>query len=90
MSNQVSGFRYQNLPEASSLDGVFDDDDLVGILLTEQRSVADEAWGRLAEADIPAFVVTEPGIMGAYQLTVQVTRRDLEKAQALLGDLAAG
>lgn len=62
-------------------------DDLVVALMTEDRATADEAWGRLAEADIPAAVITEPGMMGAYRLLVQVHRERLEEAQALLVDL---
>ena len=59
-------------------------DDLVVALIVEDRATADEAWGRLAEADIPASVVTEPGIMGAYRHLVQVHREDLDRAQRLL------
>ena len=34
-------------------------DDLVAAALFTDRDVADEAWGRLVEADIPASVITE-------------------------------
>jgi hypothetical protein len=60
---------------------------LVAAALFEDRGVADEAWGRLAEADIPASVITEPGIMGAYQLKVMVRREHLDEAQRLIADL---
>jgi hypothetical protein len=60
---------------------------LVAAALFEHREVADEAWGRLAEADIPASVITEPGIMGAFRYDVMVHREDLERAQALIADL---
>jgi len=63
------------------------DDELVAALVTEKRKVADEAWGRLGEAGIPAVVITQPGIMGAYELIVQVEASDLERAQSLLTDL---
>ena len=63
-------------------------DELVAALLTEDRAVADEAWGRLTDADIPATVLTDPGMVGKYQLIVQVHRVDLARAQELLGDLA--
>ena len=63
-------------------------DDLVVALMVEDRSKADEAWGRLADAAIPASVITEPGIMGAHRHLVQVHRENLEQAQALLVDLA--
>jgi hypothetical protein len=62
-------------------------DDLVAAALFDERSVADEAWGRLMDADIPASVVTEPGMVGAYRLNVMVHRENLEKAQALIADL---
>jgi len=62
-------------------------DQLVAAALFDDRDLADEAWGRLAEADIPASVITEPGIMGAYRLNVMVHREDLEEAQALIADL---
>ncbi len=64
-----------------------DPEQLVAAALFEDRVVADEAWGRLAEADIPASVITEPGIIGAYRLNVMVHREDLERAQALIADL---
>jgi hypothetical protein len=60
---------------------------LVAAALFDDRGRADDAWGRLAEAGIPASVITEPGIMGAYRLTVMVHREDLEEAQALIADL---
>ncbi len=62
-------------------------DDLVAAALFTDRDVADEAWGRLVEADIPASVITEPGMVGAYRLNVMVERRDLDKAQRLIADL---
>ena len=36
-------------------------DDLVTAALFTDRDRADEAWGRLSDADIPASVITEPG-----------------------------
>ena len=64
-----------------------DPEQLVAAALFEDRDLADEAWGRLTEADIPASVITEPGIIGAYRLNVMVHREDLDKAQALIADL---
>jgi hypothetical protein len=64
-----------------------DPEQLVAAALFEDRDRADEAWGRLAEADIPASVITEPGIMGAYRLNVMVHREDLDEAQRLIADL---
>jgi hypothetical protein len=62
-------------------------DDLVAAALFTDRDVADEAWGRLVEADIPASVITEPGMVGAYRLNVMVERQDLDRAQHLIADL---
>jgi hypothetical protein len=63
-------------------------DDLVVALMVDDRDRADEAWGRLTDAGIPASVITEPGIMGAYRHLVQVHRQNLDAAQRLLTDLA--
>ncbi len=62
-------------------------DDLVAAALFADRDVADEAWGRLLEADIPASVITEPGMVGAYRLNVMVERKHLDEAQRLIADL---
>jgi hypothetical protein len=62
-------------------------DDLVAAALFQERERADLAWGRLAEADIPASVITEPGIMGAYYHRVMVQRENLDAAQAEIADL---
>ncbi|MEA2023379.1 MAG: hypothetical protein U9N79_03700 [Actinomycetota bacterium] len=62
-------------------------DDLVAAALFTDRDVADEAWGRLIEADIPTSVITEPGMVGAYRLNVMVERKDLDRAQHLIADL---
>jgi len=62
-------------------------DDLVTAALFTDRDLADEAWGRLVEANIPASVITEPGMVGAYRLDVMVCRDDLEAAQRLIADL---
>ena len=64
-----------------------DREQLVAAALFDDRDLADQAWGRLSEADIPAAVITEPGIMGAYRLNVMVHREDLEEAQRLIADL---
>ncbi len=62
-------------------------DDLVAAALFTDRDVADEAWGRLLKANIPASVITEPGMVGAYRLNVMVERRHLDEAQRLIADL---
>jgi hypothetical protein len=55
-------------------------------LFTDQEK-AEEAWGILADGGIPAAIVTDPGILGKFELALMVARDDLDKAQALLGDL---
>jgi hypothetical protein len=64
-----------------------DPEQLVAAALFQDRDLADEAWGRLEHAGIPASVITEPGIMGAYQLKVMVRREDIDEAQRLIADL---
>ena len=62
-------------------------DELVAAALFTDPDLADEAWGRLIDADIPASVITEPGMVGAYRLDVMVERRHLDEAQRLIADL---
>ena len=61
----------------------------VSAALFTDRERADEAWGILTEAGVMATVVTDPGVLGKYQLMVMVDRKDLEKAQGLLADLVS-
>ena len=65
-------------------------DDLVAAALFDDRERADAAWGRLVDADIPASVITEPGIMGAFYYRVMVHRENLDAAQAEIADLVVG
>lgn len=46
----------------------------------DSRDDADRAWGILADEGIPATVVTDPGILGAYKIRLMVSRDDLEAA----------
>ena len=64
--------------------------DLVAAALFDDLERADLAWGRLAEVDIPASVITEPGIMGAFYYRVMVHRENLNEAQATIADLVVG
>jgi aspartokinase len=48
------------------------------------HELAEEAWDVLSEAGIPATVVTDPGILGKYSVSVQVERTDLDRAVAVL------
>ncbi len=44
-------------------------------LFTDQQK-ADEAWSLLVEADIPSAIITDPGMLGKYELAVMVERGD--------------
>ncbi len=63
---------------------------LVSASLFTDRDKADEAWGILIRAGVPASVITDPGMLGKYELLVMVEREDLERAQKLLADLITG
>jgi hypothetical protein len=63
--------------------------DSVSAATFTNRDIADEAWGMLADAGIAATVITDPGILGAYQLHVMVDRADLDRAQAVLAPFIA-
>ena len=54
--------------------------------LFTDREMADKAWGALAAADIPAAIITDPGLLGKYELCLMVERDDLGRAQAVLAD----
>lgn len=63
--------------------------DSVAAATFRERDHADEAWGMLADAGVPSTVITDPGILGAYQVQVMVDRADLERAQTILAPLIA-
>jgi hypothetical protein len=48
--------------------------------------MADKAWGALAAEDIPAAIITDPGLLGKYELCLMVERDDLDIAQAVLAE----
>ena len=48
------------------------------------RDEAEEAWEALNDAGIPATVVTDPGLLGKYSVSVEVDRNDLDRAVAVL------
>jgi hypothetical protein len=52
--------------------------------LFASREAAEEAWDVLSEEGIPATVVTDPGILGKYSVSVEVEREDLDRAVAVL------
>lgn len=56
----------------------------------DDRADADEAWGMLAEAGIAATVVTDPGMLGAYRVSVMVDRDDLDRAMTVLAPFVTG
>ena len=55
--------------------------------LFDDRPLADEAWGLLGAEGIPATVLTQPEMLGAYQVSVVVAREDLARAQEILAPL---
>ncbi len=59
----------------------------VSAALLTDRDKADEAWGLLTDAGIPAAIITDPGMLGKYELSVMVERENLERAQKLLAPL---
>ncbi|VAV93365.1 hypothetical protein MNBD_ACTINO01-1156 [hydrothermal vent metagenome] len=52
--------------------------------LFETRERAELAWDVLTEAGIPAVVLTDPGLLGKYSVSVEVERDDLDRAVAVL------
>ena len=50
----------------------------------DNRYDADEGWGLLAVCGVSSTVITDPGILGAYQVSVVVDRSDLDEAQRVL------
>lgn len=58
--------------------------DLVVVASFTNRDAADEAWGVLTEEGIPASVITDPGILGRYSLSLMVERDDLDRARQTL------
>ena len=52
--------------------------------LFTHRETADKAWDALSEAGIPSAVITDPGLLGKYELYLMVERDDLERAQTVL------
>jgi hypothetical protein len=63
-------------------------DKLVPIAEFAERSDAEEAWGVLEDAAIPANVLTEPGPFGAPVVhRIEVERPNVSTAQALIAHL---
>ena len=63
-------------------------DKLIPIAEFADRSVAEEAWGMLEDAGIPANVLTEPGTFGTPVLhRIEVERPNVATAQALIARL---
>ncbi len=59
----------------------------VSAALFTDRDKAEEAWGMLVDAGVPAAIITDPGLLGKYELAVMVERDDLDRAQKLLAPL---
>lgn len=61
---------------------------LVPIAEFADRNVAEEAWGVLEDAAVPANVLTEPGAFGTPVIhRVEVERPNVARAQALIAHL---
>lgn len=58
--------------------------EFVSAALFRSRSEAEQAWDHLASAGIPATVITDPGLLGSYTVSVEVEREDLSRAVAVL------
>ena len=56
----------------------------VSAALFTDRDKAEEAWGMLVDASVPAAIITDPGLLGKYELAVMVEREDLDRAQEIL------
>jgi len=52
--------------------------------LFETRDEAEAAWELLSEAGISATVITDPGLLGKYTMSVEVERENLDRAVAVL------
>ncbi len=64
---------------------------LVAIAEFAERSRAEEAWGRLEEAGIPASVEQDPALLGGPAITrVLVEAPHVDEAQRLIADLVVG
>lgn len=48
---------------------------------------AEEGWALLNDANIPAAVITDPGMLGKFSVSLLVQRDDLERAQRTLAPL---
>ena len=63
-------------------------DPLVSIAEVLSRDVAEQAWGLLEDAGIPANVLTEPGTFGTPVFhRVEVERSNVTPAQTLIAHL---
>ena len=66
-------------------------DKLIPIAEFADRSLAEEAWGVLEDAGIPANVLTEPGPFGAPVVhRIEVERPNVSTAQPLIAHLVIG
>jgi len=48
---------------------------------------AEEGWALLTDSGVPSTVVTDPGMLGSYSVSLMVERSNLEAAQAVLAPL---
>jgi len=54
--------------------------DFVTAAVFESRAQAEEMWELLTAEGVPATVVTDPGMLGSYSVSIEVERDDLEQA----------
>jgi len=63
-------------------------DKLIPIAEFDDRDRAEEGWGLLEEAGIPANVLTEPAMLGGKVIhRIEVERPNVETAQRLIAHL---
>lgn len=52
--------------------------------LFETSDEAERAWEILTEEGISSSVITDPGLLGKYSVSVEVERKDLDRAVKVL------
>lgn len=64
---------------------------LVPVAEFADRAVAETAWGRLQDEEIPAVLESDPGVLGGRVVTRVMVESDRAKqAQRVLADLVTG
>ncbi len=64
---------------------------LVSVLELADRDAVEEAWARLQDAGIPAFVDGDPGLLGGAVVTrLLVEATHVDQSQRLIADIVRG